>query len=155
MFCHVVAQQHDFLVLPAHGLIALTGHFALLGQKPGFGSGGELLLNQIHHRCQYGGEHKRRHNLCKKNPDEAQRAKELIAEIAALTGWNLSLGDQVYDGKGGMTVTFGADCALFTGPPEVQNEEFHVYSAEELAETVLDNIGVTISRLQPYTGFPG
>ncbi|MCI9552027.1 MAG: hypothetical protein HFE94_00670 [Acutalibacter sp.] len=112
--------------------------------------------------------------------------KELIDEIAALTGWNLSLGDQVYDGKGGMTVTFGADCVLFTGPPEVQNEAFHVYSAEELAETVLDsirqtlvmnyggaegldvwfcgpdggdlvldNIGVTISCLEPYTAFPG
>lgn len=109
--------------------------------------------------------------------------KELIDEIAALTGWNLSLGDQVYDGKGGMTVIFGADCVLFTGPPEIQNEDFHVYSAEELAETVLDsirqtllmnyggaegidiyfcgpdggdlvldNIGVTISRLEPYTG---
>ena len=111
--------------------------------------------------------------------------KELIDEIAALTGWALSLGDQVTDGKGGMTVTFGADCVLFTGPPEVQNEEFHVYSADELAETVLDsirqtlvmnyggaegldvyfcgpgggdlvleNIGATISRLEPYTGFP-
>lgn len=112
--------------------------------------------------------------------------KELIDEIASITGWDLSLGDQVYDGKGGMTVTFGASCVLFTGPPEVQNEEFHVYSAEELAETVLDsirqtlvmnyggaegldvyfcgpdggdlvldNIGVSISRLEPYTGFPG
>lgn len=112
--------------------------------------------------------------------------KELIGEIAALTGWDLSLGDQVYDGKGGMTVTFGADCVLFTGPPEVQNEAFHVYGAEELAETVLDsirqtlvmnyggaegldvwfcgpdggdlvldNIGVTISCLEPYTAFPG
>ena len=112
--------------------------------------------------------------------------KELIDEIAALTGWDLSLGDQVYDGKGGMTVIFGADCVLFTGPPEVQNEEFHVYSADELAETVLDsirqtlvmnyggaegldvwfcgpdggdlvldNIGVTISCMEPYTGFPG
>ena len=112
--------------------------------------------------------------------------KELIGEIAALTGWDLSLGDQVTDGKGGMTVTFGASCVLFTGPPEVQNEDFHVYSAEELAETVLDsvrqtlvmnyggaegldvyfcgpgggdlvldNIGVTISRLEPYIAFPG
>lgn len=112
--------------------------------------------------------------------------KELIDEIASITGWDLSLGDQVYDGKGGMTVIFGADCVLFTGPPEVQKEEFHVYSAEELAETVLDsirqtlvmnyggaegldvwfcgpdggdlvldNIGVTISCLEPYTGFPG
>ena len=112
--------------------------------------------------------------------------KELIDEIASITGWDLSLGDQVYDGKGGMTVIFGADCVLFTGPPEVQKEEFHVYSAEELAETVLDsirqtlvmnyggaegldvwfcgpdggdlvldNIGVTISCLEPYTAFPG
>ena len=111
---------------------------------------------------------------------------EAIAALGELTGWDLSLADEVTDGKGGMTVTFGASCVLFTGPPEVQNEDFHVYSAEELAETVLDsvrqtlvmnyggaegldvyfcgpgggdlvldNIGVTISRLEPYTAFPG
>lgn len=111
---------------------------------------------------------------------------EAIAALGELTGWDLSLGEQVTDGKGGMTVTFGANCVLFTGPPENQNEEFHVYSADELAETVLDsirqtlvmnyggaeglnvyfcgpdggdlvldNIGVTISRLEPYTAFPG
>lgn len=111
---------------------------------------------------------------------------EAIAALGELTGWDLSLGDQVTDGKGGMTVTFGANCVLFTGPPENQNEEFHVYSADQLAATVLDsirqtletnyggaggldvyfcgpdggdlvldNIGVTISRLEPYTAFPG
>ena len=111
---------------------------------------------------------------------------ETIAALGELTGWDLSLADEVTDGKGGMTVTFAESCAIFTGPPDPQKEEFHVYSAEELAETVLDsirqtlvmnyggaegldvyfcgpgggdlvldNIGVTISRLEPYTAFPG
>lgn len=79
--------------------------------------------------------------------------KELIDEIASLTGWNLSLGDQVSDGKGGMTVTFSADCVLFTGPPAEQKEEFRVYGAEQLAPMVLDSIRQTL--VMNYGGSEG
>lgn len=111
---------------------------------------------------------------------------ETIAALGELTGWNLSLADEVTDGKGGMTVTSAESCSIFTGPPQQQKEEFHMYSAEQLAATildsvrqtllmnyggaegidiyfcgpdggdlVLDNIGVTISRLELYTAFTG
>ena len=71
---------------------------------------------------------------------------EAIAALGELTGWDLSLADEVTDGKGGMTVTFAKSCAIFTGPPEQQKEEFHMYDAEQLAETILDSIQKTLQE---------
>ena len=74
----------------------------------------------------------------------------LIQGIADLTGWNLDLAEAVTTGKGGMSVCLANDSALFTGPPEPQKDEFHMYSAEQLAETILDSIQKTLQM-----GFTG
>lgn len=68
----------------------------------------------------------------------------LIEEMSRLTGWNLDLADKVYSGKGGMTVCFADTAAIFTGPPEKQNEEFFVYDTEQLCSEILDSIKHTL-----------
>jgi hypothetical protein len=68
----------------------------------------------------------------------------LVAGIAELTGWNLSLADEITDGKGGMTVSFAAEACLFTGPPESQQEEFYVADAYQLTFAVLDSVQKTL-----------
>lgn len=68
----------------------------------------------------------------------------LISGIESLTGWNLTLADIVTTGKGGMTVCFSQEAALFTGPPEPQKEEFFVYDGVELAHMILDSIQKTL-----------
>ena len=77
----------------------------------------------------------------------------LIQGIADLTGWDLTLGAEVTSGKGGMGVCPADGSALFQGPPESQKEEFHVYSAEELAETILDSLQKTLQ--EGFTGEGG
>lgn len=74
----------------------------------------------------------------------------LIQGIAKLTGWNLSLAEPVTIGKGGMSVCLSGESALFTGPPEPQNEDFHMYDSEQLAKTILDSIQKTLQM-----GFTG
>lgn len=86
-------------------------------------------------------------NEFEKYPFEGENTPEaLIAGIAELTGWNLHLGEQVYSGKGGMTVIFASDSALFTGPPEDQKEEFHVYGSEQMAFAILDSVQRTLQN---------
>lgn len=74
----------------------------------------------------------------------------LIAGIANLTGWDMTLAEDVTTGKGGMSVCFADTSALFMGPPEPQNEEFHVFSADQLAQTILDSVQKTLQM-----GFTG
>lgn len=76
--------------------------------------------------------------------DPGGLAAQLIAAMAQLTGWNLELGDLIYSGKAGMTVTFGENAALFTGPPDPQKEEFHLYDSADLTFTLLDSIQQTL-----------
>ena len=45
-----------------------------------------------------------------------------------------------------MTVSFSKECALFTGPPQQQKEEFHMYDAEQLDRTILDSIQKTLQN---------
>ena len=78
-------------------------------------------------------------------PVEDVTGENLIAAIADLTGWNLSV-DGVYSGKGGVTVSFTPECALVTGPPEEQKEEFYVYDNYSLARMILDSIQETLRR---------
>lgn len=80
----------------------------------------------------------------------------LIEAMASLTGWNLDLADAVSTGKGGMTVCFADTCSLFTGPPKLQNEEFHMYSTEQLCSTILDSIAHTLQYnfVDPRLGDP-
>ncbi len=70
----------------------------------------------------------------------------LIQAIADTTGWNLTLADITTSGKGGITVSFAKECALFTGPPEQQKDEFHMYDAEQLDRTILDSIQKTLQN---------
>jgi len=70
----------------------------------------------------------------------------LIQGIADLTGWNLTLAEPVVSGKGGMSVCLSAESALFSGPPEPQKDEFHMFSSEQLAETILDSIQKTLQE---------
>lgn len=70
----------------------------------------------------------------------------LIQGIADLTGWDLTLAEPVVSGKGGMSVCLSNQSALFNGPPYPQKEEFFMYSAEQLAETILDSIQKTLQK---------
>lgn len=70
----------------------------------------------------------------------------LIQGIADLTGWNLTLAEPVISGKGGMSVCLSSESALFTGPPDPQKEEFHMYDVGQLAETILDSIQKTLQK---------
>lgn len=80
-------------------------------------------------------------------------AEKLIQGIADLTGWDLTLAEPVISGKGGMSVCMSSESALFTGPPDPQREEFHMYDAEQLAETILDSIQKTLQ--EGFTGEGG
>lgn len=70
----------------------------------------------------------------------------LIEGIADLTGWDLTLADSVTTGKGGMTVCFAKTSALFVGPPDPQKDEFHMFSVEQLDQTILDSIKKTLQN---------
>lgn len=70
----------------------------------------------------------------------------LIGMIAGLTGWDLTLAEPVTDGKGGMSVCLASSSSLFQGPPDLQKDEFHMYSAEQLAQTILDSIQKTLQE---------
>ena len=79
--------------------------------------------------------------------------EKLIQGIADLTGWNLSLADDVISGKGGMSVCLASESSLFTGPPDPQKDEFHMYDLGQLAETILDSIQKTLQ--EGFTGEGG
>ena len=72
--------------------------------------------------------------------------EKLIQGIADLTGWDLTLAEDVISGKGGMSVCLSSESALFTGPPDPQKEEFHMYDVGQLAETMLDSIQKTLQE---------
>lgn len=73
-------------------------------------------------------------------------AETLIQGISDLTGWDLTLAEPVTSGKGGMSVCLSSESALFTGPPDPQVEEFHMYDVGQLAETILDSIQKTLQE---------
>lgn len=74
----------------------------------------------------------------------------LIAGIGELTGWDMTLAEEVTTGKGGMSVCFADSSALFMGPPEPQKEEFFMFAADQLAQTILDSTQKTLQM-----GFTG
>lgn len=77
----------------------------------------------------------------------------LIQGIADLTGWNLSLAEEVTSGKGGMSVCLSGESSLFAGPPDPQKDEFHMFDAEQLSQTILDSIQKTLQ--EGFTGEGG
>lgn len=74
--------------------------------------------------------------------------ESLISAMAELTGWDLTLSadDPVTTGKGGMTVSFAPESAIFTGPPEEQKDEFHVYSSDQLCYEIFDSVKKTLQE---------
>ena len=62
----------------------------------------------------------------------------------------MTLAENVTTGKGGMSVCFADSSALFNGPPDPQNEEFFMFDAEQLAQTILDSTQKTLQM-----GFTG
>ncbi len=82
--------------------------------------------------------------------EETLTPEILIAGIADLTSWDMTLAENVTTGKGGMSVCFADSSALFTGPPDPQNEGFFMFSAEQLAQTILDSTQKTLQM-----GFTG
>lgn len=77
----------------------------------------------------------------------------LIQGIADLTGWNLSLAEEVISGKGGMSVCLSGESSLFAGPPDPQKDEFHMFDGVQLAQTILDSIQKTLQ--EGFTGEDG
>src|SRR5699024_8389029 len=73
-------------------------------------------------------------------------SENVIASIGELTGWDLTLSeaDPVTTGKGGMTVSFAPESAIFAGPPEEQKDEFHMYSSDQRCYTIFDSIQKTL-----------
>ena len=74
--------------------------------------------------------------------------ESLIAAMADLTGWDLTLStdDPVTSGPGGMTVSFAPESAIFTGPPDPQNDEFHMFSVDQLCYTIFDSVQKTLQE---------
>ena len=70
----------------------------------------------------------------------------LIQGIADLTGWNLTLADEIYSGKGGISVAFSPESSIFTGPPENQADEFHVFDSEQMTYAILDSVQKTLQN---------
>lgn len=70
----------------------------------------------------------------------------LIQGIADLTGWDLTLAEEVISGKGGMSVCLADTSSLFVGPPDPQKDEFHMFDGVQLAETILDSIQKTLQE---------
>ena len=109
---------------------------------------------------------------------------ELLSAMSELTGWNLDLADQVYSGRGGITVTFADTCTLLAQPEEtmdatVQRDQVVLDSVKrslqcwavvpELGDPVkvdiwfcgpdggdlnLTGTGRTLSSIEPYQQFP-
>ena len=78
---------------------------------------------------------------------EGELTPELLLQgIADLTGWDLTLAEDVISGKGGMSVCLSSESSLFTGLPDPQKDEFHMYDVGQLAETILDSIQKTLQE---------
>lgn len=76
----------------------------------------------------------------------AVTADGLVKGIAELTGWNLTLSDEITEGKGGMTVSFSKEASIFTGPPARQENKFHVSDQQNMLFAALDSIQKTLQN---------
>lgn len=81
---------------------------------------------------------------CDYSGTEEPTPDSLVKEMETLTGWNISLADEITTGKGGMTVCITGQSAVFMGPPAAQKEGFHVYDAQSMVYAVLDSIQKTL-----------
>ena len=75
---------------------------------------------------------------------------ELLSAMSELTGWNLDLADQVYSGRGGITVTFADTCTLLAQPEETMD------ATVQRDQVVLDSVKRTLQcwAVDPELGDP-
>ena len=78
---------------------------------------------------------------------------DLIAALAELTGWDLTLAQPVEKVEDGYSLVFTGDCSLVVGPPDPQKEEFHVMDQSQLVQTALDSIRQTLRVQSLADGF--
>lgn len=70
------------------------------------------------------------------NPD----ADMLIAIIADLTGWNLTLSEPVSVSPGSFSIYFGEDSSIYTGAVDSSKTDFAITDKQQLVTTILDSI---------------
>ncbi len=69
----------------------------------------------------------------------------VIAALAAETGWNLDLANPVsVDEDGIATVAFAADSGVYGQPPEEQKDVYHVYDVEDWIYTVFNSVAESL-----------
>ena len=69
----------------------------------------------------------------------------VIAALAAETGWNLDLANPVsVDEDGITTVAFAADSGVYGEPPEPQKDAYHVYDVEDWIYTVFNSVAESL-----------
>lgn len=73
----------------------------------------------------------------------------LIKGMEDLTNWNLELAKPAVIDSDGIKICFTEDSTIFVGPPDPQKEEFHMFAADQLAETVLDSVQKTLQANLP------
>ena len=78
--------------------------------------------------------------------------QEVIEAIASLTGWNLELAAQPEVENNQVKIAFAQGASIFTGPPEHQKEEFHVFDAQDLVFTILDSVSSSLMEICGYDG---
>ena len=49
-------------------------------------------------------------------------------------------------------IAFAQGASIFTGPPEHQKEEFHVFDAQDLVFTILDSVSSSLMEICGYDG---
>ena len=79
---------------------------------------------------------------------------DLVAALAQLTGWDLTLAQPVEVVADGYSLVFTDSCSLVAGPPDPQKEGFHVYDQAQLVQTALDSIRQTLRVQSLADGFP-
>ena len=78
---------------------------------------------------------------------------EVLSAMAKITGWNLDLADQIYSGKGGITVTFADTCTLLTADVSEEGDQAETAQRDQL---VLDSVKKTLQcwAVDPDLGDP-
>ena len=80
----------------------------------------------------------------------------VIAALAAETGWNLDLANPVsVDEDGIATVAFAADSGVYGEPPEEQKDDYHVYDVEDWIYTVFNSVAESLqATARPMSASP-
>ena len=70
----------------------------------------------------------------------------LLAEMAVLTGWNLSLRDSVSIESDEHTISFAENSSFYTGLPENEKKDFKFSTKEKLKSAILKSVQYTIDK---------